>query len=223
MANADSTPAQLSNLSVAKKTKLIARAEFMASGLKRCPTCNMCKPFEEFGVWKKHWTGRFSYCLVCQRARLREHRLSDIEKSRSLERIRAARARQRPSTESAREWRRARERRLRADPVANLCLRVRKSIWQSLKRSGLVKSARSFTLLDYTPAELARHIERQFVSGMSWENMGEWHIDHIVPLSSFNITSQDCPEFKRAWEITNLRPLWAKDNLRKNKTILFLL
>jgi hypothetical protein len=67
----------------------------------------------------------------------------------------------------------------------------------------------------YSIAELRAHLERQFTKGMSWENMGEWHVDHIVPLASFTITGPDDPELRRAWSLPNLRPLWAADNIAK--------
>lgn len=78
-------------------------------------------------------------------------------------------------------------------------------------------------LVPYTLDELRLHLERQFTKGMSWENMGEWHIDHIVPLASFSISSAADPEFGRAWSLTNLRPLWARENLAKRDRRLTLL
>lgn len=77
----------------------------------------------------------------------------------------------------------------------------------------------TFACLGYTREELAVHLERQFLKGMGWENMGEWHIDHIIPLSSFNVSGYDDPELRRAWGLANLRPLWAVDNLRKGAKI----
>lgn len=71
------------------------------------------------------------------------------------------------------------------------------------------------SLVDYTVAELTHHLERQFTKGMNWENMGEWHIDHILPLKSFKFESHNDPEFRRAWSLANLRPLWAAQNLSK--------
>src|SRR3546814_14741028 len=77
------------------------------------------------------------------------------------------------------------------------------------------KNGRSWeTLVGYTVADLMAHLERQFLPGMSWDNRGEWHIDHIRTLCSFEFTSPDDPQFREAWALTNLRPLWARDNLR---------
>lgn len=56
-------------------------------------------------------------------------------------------------------------------------------------------------------------LEMKFKEGMTWNNHGEWHIDHIQPLSSFDLTNPD--GFKRACHFTNLQPLWAKENLSK--------
>ena len=70
-------------------------------------------------------------------------------------------------------------------------------------------------MVGYSVADLAQHLERQFLPGMSWENMDQWHIDHIVPLAEFKASSPDSPAFKAAWALSNLRPLWAKDNMKK--------
>lgn len=61
--------------------------------------------------------------------------------------------------------------------------------------------------------ELCSHIESRFTEGMTWENMKEWHIDHVKPLSSFNVL--DPSERKKANHFSNLQPLWAIDNLKK--------
>lgn len=71
----------------------------------------------------------------------------------------------------------------------------------------------------FTIAELRAHLERQFSKGMDWQrfNAGEIHIDHIRPLASFDLDAPD--ELRAAWALTNLRPLWAKDNLAKGAKI----
>lgn len=82
-----------------------------------------------------------------------------------------------------------------------------------------------FDLLPYSREELVAHLERQFAKGMSWENYGRdgWHIDHIVPRSAFSYTSADDPDFQACWALTNLRPMWASDNIRKHASREFLL
>jgi len=61
---------------------------------------------------------------------------------------------------------------------------------------------------------LRAHLERQFVDGMTWENQGEWHIDHVRPCASFNLDNED--ERHKCFHYTNLQPLWGPDNLSKN-------
>jgi len=63
--------------------------------------------------------------------------------------------------------------------------------------------------------EFKYHMEKQFRPGMDWDNHGEWHIDHIRPISSFNIIDYNCDDFKECWSLSNLQPLWAEENLRK--------
>jgi len=65
--------------------------------------------------------------------------------------------------------------------------------------------------------ELRIYLESLFLPAMSWENYGEWHIDHIMPLSKFNL--QDSNEVKKACHYSNLQPLWAKDNYSKGNKI----
>ena len=66
------------------------------------------------------------------------------------------------------------------------------------------------------------HLEKQFLSGMTWDNYGDWHIDHIIPKSSFKYASFEDPEFRECWSLSNLRPLWGKENIQKSDKILFL-
>lgn len=77
------------------------------------------------------------------------------------------------------------------------------------------KHGRTEKILGYTRAELVNHIEKQFLKGMTWENYGLWHIDHIIPISKFIADGIDSPEIINC--LSNLKPIWAKDNLKKNK------
>jgi 5-methylcytosine-specific restriction endonuclease McrA len=71
-------------------------------------------------------------------------------------------------------------------------------------------------MLGYSVEELKKHLESKFTIGMSWENMGEWHIDHKMPDSGFVYSSTADDGFKNSWSLENLQPLWAEDNLRKS-------
>jgi hypothetical protein len=104
----------------------------------------------------------------------------------------------------------------------NPTYRVRKTlatrVLNALKRSKATKSAKLKTLLGCTFDEARAHIQKQFKSGMSWKNHGEWHIDHIKPLSKFNLL--DPQEQLKAFNYKNLQPLWAKENLSKGSKYL---
>lgn len=78
-------------------------------------------------------------------------------------------------------------------------------------------------ILGYTPEELRIHLEKQFTKGMTWENKGEWAIDHVLPVASFDIKRFDDPNFHACFGLHNLRPIWAKENSQKSDKILFLL
>lgn len=78
-------------------------------------------------------------------------------------------------------------------------------------------------LVGYTREDLIRHMERQFTKGMTWANYGEWHIDHIVPKSSFKFQTPQDPEFKACWALTNLQPLWGITNMIKKDKRLYLI
>lgn len=73
------------------------------------------------------------------------------------------------------------------------------------------------TLIGYTCNDLKNHIERQFLDGMNWSNRSEWHIDHIIPINHFLSEGETDPRIINC--LTNLRPIWAKDNLKKGDRV----
>lgn len=99
----------------------------------------------------------------------------------------------------------------------NVSLRVGHQIGCMVRKS--LKSGKNgdktFSVLGYTLWELEKHLENNFTQGMAWDNYGEWHIDHKIPLCAFNITSVGDVDFRRAWSLSNLQPLWKHDNIMK--------
>jgi len=77
------------------------------------------------------------------------------------------------------------------------------------------------SIVGYSVVELMRHIERQFHSGMSWGNLGEWHIDHITPKAAFDLATDD--GIRACWSLPNLRPLPASENCKKRASITHLI
>lgn len=75
------------------------------------------------------------------------------------------------------------------------------------------KSAKTMELLGCSIEEVKSHLESQFKEGMTWDNHGEWHIDHIIPCASFDLT--DPEQQKKCFHYTNLQPLWATENMSK--------
>ena len=91
---------------------------------------------------------------------------------------------------------------------------ARISIYDSALMFGdmVFEMTRSFNKIQF---KLKEHLESQFTEGMSWENRSEWHIDHIIPQSKFKFDSLTHPNFLKCWDLSNLQPLWAVDNMRK--------
>ena len=90
-----------------------------------------------------------------------------------------------------------------------ICLRTR--IYAVLK--GYYKSKSTMKLIGCSIKKLRKHFEKQFTKDMNWANYGKWHIDHIRPCASFDLSKPE--EQKKCFHYTNLQPLWAIDNLKK--------
>lgn len=103
----------------------------------------------------------------------------------------------------------------RTNPQWTINRRMSAGINGSL-RAGAKAGRRWESLVGYTLADLMAHLEKQFPPRMSWGNRDRWDIDHIVPLAAHNFETTDDPEFAAAWALTNLRPLWKIDNIKKS-------
>lgn len=117
-------------------------------------------------------------------------------------------------------WRREYERkRLHNEPEFRLRKNVAKAVRKYLIEK---KNYQSITQhFPYSMQELKEHLESQFNGKFSWETYGkEWHIDHIIPQSLFFITNIESPQLKECWALSNLRPLEAKENMRKGARLL---
>jgi len=105
------------------------------------------------------------------------------------------------------------------DPLYKLISNFRTAIYTVLKESNVDKYGHYFDILQYTPEQLISHLENKFTDKMSWDNYGDWHVDHKLPITYFNISEMGDEEFMRCWSLDNLQPMWGIENIRKsNKT-----
>ena len=101
--------------------------------------------------------------------------------------------------------------RKKSDNLFKLTILIRKLIYTSIKKKGYSKKSKVNNILGCSFDDFKSHIENQFKEGMSWENHGEWHLDHKTPISWANTEEEiyDLNHFE------NFQPLWAYDNLSK--------
>jgi hypothetical protein len=103
------------------------------------------------------------------------------------------------------------------DPLFALKKRLRNLVRNSFRKKGYHKiESKTKDIIGIGFNEFKLYMESKFVDGMNWENRSEWHIDHIVPLS----TAKSEQELIALSHYTNLQPLWAMDNLKKGNKIL---
>ena len=147
--------------------------------------------------------GRYAASCAKWRAKNRAKlvaRSNDYRK-RNLEKVRAAN--------------RIRDQRRRENDIAFRLKKVlRCRMLNAIRRSGTRKNSRTQELLGCDIEFFRGYLEARFQLGMSWDNYGEWHIDHRIPCKEFDLT--DSVQQKQCFHYSNLQPLWAADNFRKN-------
>jgi len=102
----------------------------------------------------------------------------------------------------------------KTNPNYKLAKNLRSRLTTALKHGRGAKSASTLQLLGCTVDELKVKLESRFHPGMTWDNYGEWHVDHIKPCASFDLSDPAQQQLCFHW--TNLQPLWALENLQKS-------
>jgi hypothetical protein len=155
---------------------------------------------------------------------MREARVADPEKFRRRAKENAAKNREAARVRSARYYARHKDKALASNnksakkrrqskPCFAIASRLRCRLRKAIATQSAGKSQKTLELLGCSIQQLLSHIESLFLPGMSWSNRSLWHIDHIIPLASFDLT--DPEQQAAACHYTNLRPLWAKENQKK--------
>jgi|688.fasta_scaffold317982_2 hypothetical protein len=210
--------------------------------MKTCVKCQIEKDLIDFSNNKAKKDGKCVYCRSCYTIVNREWRqnnpkqdkkIHDKWKKDNIEKVRKNSLKyyhrhKEERNKYSKQYRQKHKDRIRiknreytikkyySDINFRLTVLLRGRLWKAIARNS--KQSSSLTLLGCTIDELKIHLEKQFTKKMTWKNYGKWHIDHIKPCCSFDLT--DFEQQKLCFHYTNLQPLWAKDNIRKNGKVI---
>jgi hypothetical protein len=201
---------------------------------KVCTKCNIEKELKYFNKMSKVKCGVRSYCRECQSIESKKYRIDNKEKIKEYNtkwnkenqeyykkyfeeynKLNYEKEKERKlkwSRDNKEYSNNYQKQRKKEDILFRLKTNIRTSVNRYLK----YKSKHTFDIVGCTPQFLKEHLESQFIDGMTWENRSEWHIDHIIPLSSAK--TED--ELYMLCHYKNLQPLWAEDNLKKSNKII---
>ena len=184
--------------------------------VKRCSKCGMLKKLSEFSA--NNQQGRpqkRSDCKKCAGKTIKKWRINNPEwRMHNPERERVRTLYYQAHKDKMRDSAIRSTKKIRSTPKGKLSHAVSSRIRRSLQ--GNKRGHGWETLVGYNVDELKKHLEKQFTAGMTWDNYGKWHIDHIIPVSAFNFNKPEDIDFKRCWSLKNIRPLWALENLKKH-------
>lgn len=202
---------------------------------KVCTKCNIEKELKYFNKMSKVKCGVRSYCRECQSIESKKYRIDNKEKIKEYNtkwnkenqeyykkyfeeynKLNYEKEKERKlkwSRDNKEYSNNYQKQRKKEDILFRLKTNIRTSVNRYLK----YKSKHTFEIVGCSPQFLKEHLEAQFIDGMTWENRSEWHIDHIIPLSSAK--TED--ELYMLCHYKNLQPLWAEDNLKKSNKILY--
>lgn len=205
---------------------------------KKCIKCNKKQKIDHFHTQKASRDGKSSYCKLCHKAYNQIRRQKNKKKIKKQQKVYREKNRDRLNENrklwgknnpdkvaiNAKKYREKyrdkinKQRKKKRKTNINFKLRtiISNRIRMALVRGS--KNSKSYDLLGCSWEYLKLFLERQFLEDMTWDNYGQWHIDHIKPCCSFDLT--DIEQQKLCFHYTNLQPLWATDNLKKSGKLL---
>lgn len=175
---------------------------------KVCTKCKIDKLLTEFRKSKFIKDGRKSACTVCLKQQWKEYYDNNLEKESTRKKVAYIQNREQIISKSSTYNIQKRK----VDPIFRLKHNIRKRIRAILLSKRLNKNNTFTKYIGCSLPELKTYIEKQFQSGMTWANYGEWEIDHIIPLSRAN-TSEELYQLNH---YMNLQPLWKSENRSKS-------
>lgn len=175
---------------------------------KLCIKCNTIKSPDLFHKNYFRIDGLQKQCKNCQK----EYNLENRDRFNTNRRKRFSD----PCSNERKSAYKRRNQRIANDSNYKIRLRLSRRIFEAVKNNNTKKAFCTLELMGCSPLKLTAYLESKFQLGMSWENYGMhgWHVDHIKPCCSFDLT--DPEQQKICFHYTNLQPLWAKDHYVKS-------
>lgn len=194
---------------------------------KICNKCHLEKERTEFSIRKDSKDGIGTICKSCNQEYCRQHYKTHKEEHARKVKEWVDKNRAHKLKKQSEWYHKNKERLLKEELFRkresrkNPTYRLRETLRSRLNQAIIKETKSGSAVLDLgcTIHELKQYLESKFQPGMTWDNWSKtgWHIDHIRPLASFDLT--DPEQFKQACHYTNLQPLWAKDNLSKGDKV----
>jgi hypothetical protein len=190
---------------------------------KICSKCKIEKDVCEFRKSSKMKNGLQSECKSCAKLRYELNREENLikkkiytEKNKEKKSEYDKQYRLKNKLKKNEYIRNYRKNRRLIDPTFRIIESMRSRLKIFFKSNNIQNYNKTFNIVGCTPQELKEYLEKKFTDEMSWDNYGQWHIDHKIPLSS--AISDD--DVYKLCHYTNLQPLWSEDNIRKSNKIL---
>ncbi len=186
----------------------------------RC--CPKCKEEKELSKFHKDKNRKYGYDYVCKICR-KKYQIKNKDKlikygkqyrlkNKKRETIRVLNWRKNNLEKSQKYFREYRKQKYKTNSNFKISQNIISRISHVLK--GNNKSLSTMFLIGCEIDYLMYHIQRKFTKGMTWDNYGDWHIDHIKPCAKFDLSNP--LEQQKCFNYKNLQPLWAIDNIRKS-------
>lgn len=185
---------------------------------RQCNKCKCTKLFSDFYKKKNGLNGYDSICKICKNEyhvtnrtdiliKKKVYRESTKDKKATYQKKYRIRNKEAINAYSAKYIKLKKE----SDPFYKALLNIRSRLSKYVRSLKINKTQTTLVLLGCDSNVFKTHIEQQFDESMTWDNYGQWHIDHIIPLSK----AKNDEDLKSICHYKNLQPLWSKDNLKK--------
>ena len=184
--------------------------------MKKCTKCEINKELSEFR-YRKDRKIYYSQCKECEKNYKKKNYLDSIDKNQKYRKNYYQNNKEKIIfnvilyQKKNNSW----MKKYNSDPIFKMNHNIRCRIREFLSLNKFTKKNKTKNIIGCSQFELRIFLEKKFTYGMNWENYGEWHIDHIIPLSS----AKNEEEIYKLCHHTNLQPLWAKDNLKKGSKL----